>query len=132
MIVLTSMHDKVKDTSDQWKKPHVHVIYDHTKGGIDIVDLLSTNHSTRITSKRWPVNALAFALDTCTCTYKSINELFVLIKFEIYIFYLLEYCWSVSEPHSKTCLYASNLIQRKGVLNKIFWSWNQLIKGWIN
>ena len=66
------MHDKVKDTSDQWKKPHVHVIYDHIKSGIDIVDLLSTNHSTRITSKRWPVNALAFALDTCRSNAKTI------------------------------------------------------------
>ena len=59
------MHDKVKVTNDQRKKPHVHVMYNHTKGGVDIVDLLSRNHSTRIKSRRWPLNALAFVLDTC-------------------------------------------------------------------
>ena len=50
----------------------VHVMYDHTKGGVDIVDLLSTNHLTRIKSKRWPLNALAFVLDTCRTNAKTI------------------------------------------------------------
>ena len=72
VIVLTTMHDKVKVTKDQRQKPHVHVTYDHTKGGVDIVDLLSTNHSTRIKSKRWPLNALAFVLDTCRTNAKTI------------------------------------------------------------
>ena len=48
IIVLINMHDKVKVTNDQQKKPHVLVMYDHMKGGVDIVDLLSTNRSTRI------------------------------------------------------------------------------------
>ena len=42
-MVLTSMHDKVKVTNDARQKPQVHVMYDHTEGGVDIVDLLSTN-----------------------------------------------------------------------------------------
>ena len=71
VIVLTTMHDKVKVTNDQRKKPHEHVMYDHTKGGVDIVDLLSTNHSTRIKSRRWPLNALAFVLDTCRTNPKT-------------------------------------------------------------
>ena len=54
VIVLTAMHDQVKVTNDQWKKPHVHVMNDQTKGGVDFVDLVSINHSTRIKSKRWP------------------------------------------------------------------------------
>ena len=36
----------------QRKKIHVHVMYNHLKGGGDIVDLLSTNHLTRIKSRR--------------------------------------------------------------------------------
>ena len=52
VIVLINMHDKVKVTNDKQKKPHVHVMYDHIKGGVDIVDLLSTIRSTRIKSKR--------------------------------------------------------------------------------
>ena len=35
------------------------------KGGVDVVDLLSTTHTTRIKSRRWLLNALAFILDTC-------------------------------------------------------------------
>ena len=72
VIVLTTMHGKVKVTNDQRKKPHVHVMYDQTKGGADIVDLLSTNYLTRIKSKRWPLNALAFILDTCRTNAKTI------------------------------------------------------------
>ena len=72
VIVLTTMHDKVKVTNDQQKKPHIHVMYHHMKGGVDIVDLLSANHSTRIKSKRWPLNTLPFVLDTCRTNAKTI------------------------------------------------------------
>ena len=41
IICLTTMHDRVKVTKDQRSKPQVIVIYDHTKGGLDVVDLLS-------------------------------------------------------------------------------------------
>ena len=37
VIVITTMRDKVKVTNDQRKKPHVHVMYDDMKGGVDIV-----------------------------------------------------------------------------------------------
>ena len=53
-FVLSSIHASVKVTKDQRKKPSVHSMYDHTKGGVDVVDLLSTSHSTRIKCKRWP------------------------------------------------------------------------------
>ena len=36
------------------------VLYDHTKGGADIVDLISSKFSVRIKSKHWTRNALAF------------------------------------------------------------------------
>ena len=47
-------------------------MYDHTKGGVDIVDLLSTNHSTRIKLRRSPLKVLAFVLDTCRTNAKTI------------------------------------------------------------
>ena len=72
VIVITTMYDNVKVANDRQKKPHVHVMYDHTKGGVDIVDLLSTNHSTRIKSKRWPLNAYAFVLDSRRTNAKTI------------------------------------------------------------
>ena len=46
VTVLSTMHDNVKITKDQRKKPIVHTVYDHTKGDVDVVDLLSTTHST--------------------------------------------------------------------------------------
>ena len=52
VIALSTMHDNVKITKDQRKKPSVHTIYDHTKGGIGAVNFLSTTHSTRIKSGR--------------------------------------------------------------------------------
>ena len=32
------MHDKVKVTRDERMKPNVHCFYDHTKGGVDVLD----------------------------------------------------------------------------------------------
>ena len=72
VIVLSTMHDSVKVTNDQRKKPQIHSMYDHTKGGVDVVDLLSTSHSTRKKSKRWLINAFAFILDTCRTNVKTI------------------------------------------------------------
>ena len=44
----------------------------YDQGEVDIVDLLSTDHSTRIKSKRWPLNVFAFVLDTCRTNAKTI------------------------------------------------------------
>ena len=51
VIVLTSMYDNVRVTKDERRKPQVHKFYDHTKGGADFGDLISSNCSTRIKSK---------------------------------------------------------------------------------
>ena len=72
--VLSTMHDSVKVTNNQRKKPQIHSMYDHMKGGVDVVDLLSTSHSKRIKSKRWPINAFAFILDTCRTNAKTILQ----------------------------------------------------------
>ena len=58
IICLTSMHDRVKVTNYQRLKPQVIVMHDHTKGGVDVVDLISCHHSTRMKSKRWPLRHL--------------------------------------------------------------------------
>ena len=63
VVVLTSMHDNVRVMKDERRKPQVHTFYDHTKGRVDVVDLISSNCSTRIKSKQWPLNSLAFILD---------------------------------------------------------------------
>ena len=58
------MHSSARVTINKQKKPHVHKFYDHIKEGVDVVDLMSFHQSTRFKSPRWPVNALAFLLDT--------------------------------------------------------------------
>ena len=73
-IVLSTMHDSVKVTNNQRKTPQIHSMYDHTKGGVDVVDPLSTSRSTRIKSKRWSINAFAFILNTCRTNAKTILQ----------------------------------------------------------
>ena len=58
------MHSSVCVTKDEQKKPHVHTFYDHVKEGVDAVDLISSYQSTHFKSPRWPVNSLAFSLDS--------------------------------------------------------------------
>ena len=49
-------------------------MYDHTKGGVDVVDPISYHHSTRMISKRWPLMAFAFMLDAIITNSKTILE----------------------------------------------------------
>ena len=72
VILLTSMHDEVKVSKDQRKKPNVHCFYDHIKGGVDVVDLLSSCLSTRMKCRRWPINSLAGLLDTARTNARTI------------------------------------------------------------
>ena len=72
IVLLTTMHTSVSVTKDQRVKPNVHTFYDHTKGGVDVVDLVSThNNTTKMKNRRWPINALAFVLVT-VCTNAKI------------------------------------------------------------
>lgn len=74
IVVLSTMHSGVSVTNDQRKKPNVHLFYDHTKGGVDIVDLISSHDTTKIKSKRWPINAFAYILDTVRTNSKVILQ----------------------------------------------------------
>ena len=71
VLILTTMHE-VKVIRDERMKPNVHCFYDHTKEGVDVVNLISSSLSTRIKCKRWPINCLAFLLDT----YEQMRKLF--------------------------------------------------------
>lgn len=73
VIDLFSMHDSIKVTKNQRKKPSVHAIYDYTNVGV-VANLLSTSHSTCIKCKQWPLNAFAFIHDTCRPNAKTILQ----------------------------------------------------------
>ena len=79
ILVLPTMHDVLKLFRDERKKPHVMVFYEKTKGGVDVVDYISSFISTRMKSKRWRMNAFAYSLDTARtmhlpCSKKFINR----------------------------------------------------------
>ena len=66
------MHRNAGVTRDRRKKPNMIVLYDHTKGSVDIFDLICSKLSVRINSKRLTINALAFSLDTVRTNAKTI------------------------------------------------------------
>ena len=66
------MQDNVKITKEKWKKSQVHTMYDHTNGGIDVVDLLSASHSTKIKSTRLVLNSFVLIQNTCKSDAKTI------------------------------------------------------------
>ena len=75
VIALTTMHNDVRVTKDSNLKPDVLKFYDHTKGGVDVVDLISSHSSTWVKSAKWTINALAFVLGTIrTNAYTMMRE----------------------------------------------------------
>ena len=48
----TAMHDDVWVMKDERCKPDSLVLYNHTKGGVDAIDLIQTHNTTRIKHKR--------------------------------------------------------------------------------
>ena len=53
------------------QKNNTIVLPDHTKGGVNIVDLLSSKLSVQMKSRRWALNALIFILYTSDWTVKQ-------------------------------------------------------------
>ena len=66
------MHGGVRVTKDERKKPNIRTFHDHTKGCVDVVDLVSSHNTTKMKVKRWPLNFLAFLLDTVRTNAKTI------------------------------------------------------------
>ena len=64
VLVLSTMHNDVKITKDARRKPHVIAFYDRTKGGVDVMDMISGHFTTKFKTRRWTMNTLAYMLDT--------------------------------------------------------------------
>lgn len=64
VLLLSTMHHKDEidpsETNKSWK-PSIITFYNHTKGGVDVVDELKSNYSVSRTSHRWPLT-LFFSL----------------------------------------------------------------------
>ena len=72
ILALTTVHNRVKLSVDERKNPHALVFYNHTKGGVDIVDLISAKMLTRMKTTKWTLNVFAFMLDTARTNAKTI------------------------------------------------------------
>ena len=72
VVMLTTIHTSVSVAKDQLVMPNVHTFYDHTKEGVDVMDLVSTHNTTKMKNRRWPISALAFVLDTVRTNAKTI------------------------------------------------------------
>ena len=66
------MHRNVGVPRDRRKKPNMIGLYDHSKGSVDIFDLICSKLSVRINSKLLTINSLAFNLDTVLTNAKTI------------------------------------------------------------
>ena len=63
-LVLTTMHDEMSVSKDARNKPEPIVYYDHMKGCVEIIDLLSCINTSRMKTRLWPLNANFFLCDT--------------------------------------------------------------------
>ena len=54
------------------KKTHVLLFYDHTKGEVGVVDLISAKMLSRIKIRRWTLNVFTFLLDTARTNAETI------------------------------------------------------------
>ena len=50
-LVLTTMHDEMRVSKDARNKPEPILYYDHMKGCVDIIDLLSCIKTTRMKTR---------------------------------------------------------------------------------
>ena len=55
-------------------KPQPIVYYDHMKGGVDIVDQLSSSVTIHSKNKRWPINVNFFVLDTAHSNARTLYQ----------------------------------------------------------
>ena len=74
IVLLITMHDDVRVTKNERSKLYSLVLCNHTKGGVGVVDLVSTHNTTRMKHIRWSMNALAFVLDNVRTIAKTILQ----------------------------------------------------------
>lgn len=93
VLVLSSMHKNVKITQDERRKPDVISFYDHTKGGVDIMDQMAGVFTTRCKTRRWTMNALSYVLDTVRTNANTLwNEMYPAEKLSSH-----DFLWALSD-----------------------------------
>ena len=94
------MHNQVKLSIYERKKPHVLVFYNHTKGEVDVVDLVSAKILTRMKTRRWTLNVFAFLLDTAHTNAKTIVKKNIQTK----LLSTFQFTWQLGKLLVKSCI----------------------------
>ena len=57
VTVLSSLHETVSFEGAK-RKPTTVIDYNHTKYGVDIIDAMARLYTTKVSSRRWPVQVI--------------------------------------------------------------------------
>lgn len=74
VLALATMFNVMRVLKNHRKKSEPLVYYDHIKGSIDVVNLVSTGASTRTKTKQWTLNANFFLLNTVRTNARNLYD----------------------------------------------------------
>ena len=83
------MHDDIRCSRDERKKPNTIYFYDKSVGGADVVDMVIGKYTTKYKTRRWTMNAFAYMLDTVRT---DAHTVFKEIKYDIRTF---DFIWQL-------------------------------------
>lgn len=63
VLLMSSLHHIVDVRDDDQKKPEIIHYYNHTKGGVDVLDQLVSNYTCKRMTNRWPVALFSNMID---------------------------------------------------------------------
>ena len=89
ILLLSTMHDDVRCSRDERKKPNTICFYDKTKCGVDVADVVIGKYTTKYKTRRWTMNAFAYMLDTVRT---NAHTVFKEIKYDIRTF---DFIWQL-------------------------------------
>ena len=75
LLLSTMHHDAAIDTSTgESQKPEINTLYNLTKGGVDVVDFLSSKYDVSRNSRRWPLTVVFTLINICGINSQIIYE----------------------------------------------------------
>ena len=103
ILPLSTMHDDIRCSRDERKKPNTICFYDKTKGGVDVVDMVIGKYTNKYKTRRRTMNAFAYMLDTART---NVHTVFKEIKHDIRTF---DFIWQL-----RILLVNANITRRFG------------------
>ena len=89
ILPLSTMHDDIRCSRYERKKPNTICFYDKTKGGVDVVHMVIGKYTNKYKTRRPTMNAFAYMLDTART---NAHTVFKEIKHDIRTF---DFIWQL-------------------------------------